>query len=431
MQFIIVFSLLRYNIPMRIAVLGAGFTGLSAALRLLQNGHQVTVWEKEEAPGGLSGGFKQPGWDWTLEKSYHHFFTNDDQSLNLAKSLGQEIIIKKPQTNVYIQGQILPFDSPLSLLTFPYLPFVDRLRTGFVTLYLKLINSHKTLEGQSALPWVKKFMGENATKLIWDPLFTGKFGEFKDNIALTWFWARVKKRTSSLAYPKGGYQTLANKLAEKIEKLGGKIYLNSEITKLNSQFLKSFDKIIVTLPTPVFTKIAPNLPKSYTKKLASIPHLHALNLILILKEPFLKNTYWLNITDTSFPFLVLAEHTNFMDPKYYGGKHILYIGNYLPEGHPYLKMSPQELSQIYKPYLQKINPSLPLSPLSSHLFLQPFAQPVVTPDYPKLLPDFKTPIKNVYLANLDMVYPWDRGTNYAIELGKKVVKEILTDYHER
>lgn len=413
---------------MNVAILGAGFTGLTAALKLLQKGHKVTIFEKEAQVGGLAGGFKRPLWEWSLEKSYHHLFTNDDSILKLAQELNHPIITKRPSTNVLIKDTILPLDSPLSLLTFPYLPLADRLRTGLSLLYLKLIKNHQQLESIKARPWIENWMGQNSWKTIWDPLFTGKFGNLKDEIALTWFWARIKKRTPSLAYPQGGFQSLAERIAQKIDDLGGKIYLNTEVTE--TQTKNQFDKIIVTLPTPIFTRIIPSLPESYTKKINSIPHLSALNLILILKKPFMRDAYWLNITDKNFPFLVLAEHTNFMDPKYYNNEHILYIGNYLPPNHPYLNMSARQLFDVYKPYLKKINPTFgpedhgpmaqSFASCALHLFKSPFAQPIVTTNYPKLIPQFQTPLKNILVANMDMVYPWDRGTNYAVEMGEKV-----------
>lgn len=419
---------------MKIAILGAGFTGLTAALRLQQQGHQVTIIEKEPQVGGLAGGFKKASWDWVLEKSYHHWFINDKAALNLAKELNYPVIIKRPQTNIFINQQILPIDSPTALLTFPFLPLIDKVRAALFLAYLKLTNNYQSLEGKKALPWIRRYMGQKTTDILWDPLFTGKFKDHKENIALTWFWGRIKKRTPTLAYPERGFQEFAQKLAQKIKNLGGKIILNSEVKELQYK-LKSvrvittngaqlFDKVICTLPAPVFAQIAPQLPKSYAQKISSIPHLSALNLVLILKKPFLDGTYWLNINDSSFPFLLLAEHTNFIDSKHYGGNHILYIGNYLPCDHPYLQMSTKELLKIFKPYLKKINPSYQLEDISCQLFSQPFAQPIVDINYLQKIPDFKTPLKNVYLANMDMVYPWDRGTNYAIEMGEKIAKIV-------
>ena len=86
---------------MKIAILGAGFTGLTAALRLSQKGHEVTVFEKEDVPGGLASGFKGEKWNWYLEKAYHHFFTNDKFALDLAREVNQEILIQRPLTAIY------------------------------------------------------------------------------------------------------------------------------------------------------------------------------------------------------------------------------------------------------------------------------------------------------------------------------------------
>ena len=32
---------------------------------------------------------------------------------------------------------------------------------------------------------------------------------------------------------------------------------------------------------------------------------------------------------------------------------------------------------------------------------------------------------DIYLANLDSIYPWDRGTNYAVELGIRAAHTII------
>lgn len=415
-----------------VAILGAGFTGLSAAYALLKKGYEVTIFEKDPELGGLAVGFSNPKWSWTLERAYHHWFTNDSSALNLAEQIDQKVIIKRPSTDLFINGKIFPFDSPLSLIKFPHLSIVDKLRIACFLLFLKSVNNYRIFEGQIALDWLKRFMGEKVTRLIWEPLLAGKFGQYKNDIAMTWFWARIKKRTPFLAYPAGGFKAFADRLGDEIRKMGGEILTNAFVSSISpgknvqikfADKTYNFDQAVVTLPSPVFAKIA-NLPQNYAKKISSMAHLHALVLILVLKKPFMKKTYWLNITERGFPFLVLAEHTNFMDPKHFGGQHLLYIGNYLPPDHPYLKMSSRKLIKIFDPYLKKISPNYHLSLVSSYKFIGPFAQPVVTTKYSKSIPRFKTPLKNIYLANLDMVYPWDRGTNYAIEMGEKIADNL-------
>ncbi|MBI3485982.1 FAD-dependent oxidoreductase [Candidatus Daviesbacteria bacterium] len=417
---------------MKIAILGAGFTGLTAGLRLSQKGHEIVIFEKDENVGGLAIGFQKKNWRWSLEKAYHHWFTNDDQILNLARELNYPVLIKRPKTKIFIKNQILDFDSVSSLLNFPFFNFLDKVRFALFSVFLKITNNYLQFENKLALTWIRKYFGKKITNLIWEPLFSAKFNKYKENISLVWFWARIKKRTPKLAYPSGGFKNFAEKIAKEIENNHGQILLNTEVVNLSEKDEKViiltknnnyiFDKVIVSLPSFIFTKISNQLPKKYMKKLISIDHLHALNLILILRKPFLKNTYWLNITDTSFPFLVLVEHTNFIDKQNYGKEHILYIGNYLTKDHPYLTMSKAKLQKIFVKHLKKINPDIQKIIKESYLFSAPFAQPIVSKNYHKKMPTFKTPLRNVYLANLDMTYPWDRGTNYAVELGEKVAK---------
>lgn len=419
---------------MKIAIIGAGFTGLTAALRLSQKGHQIQVFEKDKSAGGLAIGFRKKGWNWSLEKAYHHWFTNDYEILNLASELNHKVIVKKPTTKVLINNTSITLDSAKSLLTFSYLPIFDRIRVGLVLVYLKVLNNFSILESKYALRWLKLWMGKKATKIIWEPLFSSKFGKYKDKIALVWFWARIKKRTASLAYPEGGFLKFAENLSRKVRKEGGRVRFNCEVQSVKSKNGKIliglndkttfFDKVIITSPTPVFIKICKDLPKKYSKKIGSIPHLHALSLVLVSKKPLLEDIYWLNINNKKFPFLVIVEHTNFMDSKHYNNQKIIYIGNYLPLNHPFLEMTEKELLNHFMPYLIKLNANFRKNVIKSYKFIGQFAQPVVKPGYLKLKPSFQTPIENVYLANLDMVYPWDRGTNYAVKLGEDVAKLI-------
>ncbi len=426
----------------KVLVLGAGLTGLTASYKLLKKGFQVTLLEKEEKVGGLAAGFKKENWAWSLEKFYHHFFTSDYSALKLAKNLNLQVIFKKPLTALYFNNQILPFDSPLHLLTFPYLNLTEKLKTGISLAYLKLTPFWQKLEKETAKNWLIKNQGERIWQILWQPLFLAKFGQEYEQITASWFWARIKKRSVWLGYPAGGFQHLANLLAQQIKNKKGKMFLNLAVcqaiyhnktwqVKAQNQKTKkttvfSAQTIISTLPTPVFLRVFPQLPKNYTSRLAQIKYLHSLNLLLILKKPFLPKAkkqapYWLNINDSSFPFLALIEHTNFMDKKNYANCHLLYISNYLPLWHSLFELSGQKLLTLFTPYLQKINPSFNLKwVLNIKRFSAFFSQPIINTNYPSLRPDLKTPLPNLYLGNLDTVYPWDRGTNYAVETGEKL-----------
>jgi protoporphyrinogen oxidase len=418
---------------MKIAIIGAGFTGLAAGIKLLKAGHQVTIFEKDSLLGGLATGFKNPKWQWTLEKHYHHWFTNDYKILNLAKEIKHSVFIKRPKTSVYVDGGSYKLDSSCDVLKFPKLTFIQRLRMGLTIALLKYNPFWKLLEKYKASVFLPKMMGKKSYKTLWGPLLVKKFGLFANNISLAWFWARIAKRTPSLAYPKGGFLEFANAIASTIQKRGGKILFKTQVKKISTQKNGTvkvdnliFDRAIVTLPSFLFAQITPQLPSSYKKKLLSLNGLGAINLILRLKKPFFQDkTYWLNICDTRFPLTAIVEHTNFMEKKYYNNEHLVYLGNYLPHNHPFMYMDKNGLLKIYDVLLKKINKKYKSNIIDSHLSSVSFAQPIIPVNYSKLIPPFITPLKNVYLANIQQVYPWDRGTNYAVELGEKVAVAIL------
>ncbi len=425
---------------MKIAIIGAGFTGLSAAYELLKHGHSVVIFEKDSQPGGLAIGYQTPGWEWTLEKHYHHWFTNDESVLGLAKELSYDVLIKRPKTAMYIDGKNYQLDSPLALLTFPKLPLVDRIRMGFIFAVLFRFNPFwQPLEKCKASTVLPKLIGNNAYSLLWKPQLENKMGEYTKDISLAWFWARLNKRTPSLAYPKAGYLSFANRIVEHIQQQKGEVLFSTEIQKLEEKnnsvtvTIKtktgdkqlSFDAAIVTLPTSYFLKIAPQLPQRYKDTLIPLQGLGAVNLVLRLKKQFLQDgTYWLSICENSSPIMVIVEHTNFMDKSHYNNEHIIYVGNYMKTSDKRFTYSKEQLLKEYKPLLNKIHPDFEKDIIAYEAFKAPFAQPIVPINYSSMIPPFTTPLPHVYLANMQQVYPWDRGTNYAVELGKKIAKKI-------
>lgn len=427
---------------MKIGIIGAGFTGLSAGYYLTKEGHDVTIFDRDGVPGGLAIGFQEKNWDWSLEKHYHHWFTNDDAILALAKELNYKVIIARPKTSVYVDGNIFQLDSPLNVLQFPRLSLIDRIRMAVVLASMRYNPFWQPLEKINAVDFLSKAMGEIAYRKLWEPLFINKFGDRMKDISLAWFWARVHKRTPSLAYPQGGFLKFANYLADRIKKQKGKIFFNTEVVAIesgkevkisikekDSKIMSfKFDKVLVTLPSFLFLRLAKNLPDDYVKKLSKLEGFGAINLVMRLRKQFFNdNTYWLNICDKKSPVMAIVEHTNFMDSKYYGGERLVYVANYFPPNHPYFKLPDDELFKKYDPYLKKINSKYTDDLIGFQVFRSPFAQPLIPMNYSKIIPKVETPLKNVYLSNIQQVYPWDRGTNYSVEQGKKVAEMMVRD----
>jgi len=210
---------------MKIAIIGGGFTGLTAAYELTKAGHKVTLFERDDHLGGLAYGFRTKNWAWHLEAAYHHLFTNDRAIIGLIHELGlsDRLIIKRPITANLYKGKTYQFDSPAHLLKFPFLSVPDKLRTAALAAFCKLYPFWQTLEGITAKQFFTTVGGARAWEVIWEPLMTGKFGHLDSTIAASWLWARIHKRTPSLAYIEGGFQTLILALEKAIKTREGTI----------------------------------------------------------------------------------------------------------------------------------------------------------------------------------------------------------------
>ena len=147
---------------MRIGIIGAGITGLAAAYELIKKGHEVVIFERSSVPGGL--GTYLPVGDSYLERYYHHFFESDTLIKRYAAELGisDKLHFYSAKTSIYINGRIYPFNSPADLLRYDQLSFVDRIRCGITTGFLKFTpRPINKLDTFSAADWIIRFAGKS------------------------------------------------------------------------------------------------------------------------------------------------------------------------------------------------------------------------------------------------------------------------------
>ncbi len=426
---------------MKIAIIGAGFAGLTAAYELTKGNHEVTLYEKDAVVGGLASGFKAPHWEWPLERFYHHWFASDAEVIGLIAELGlkDKLFFPRPTTSIWHKGSVYPFDSPLAVLRFPHLSWPAKFRFGLVGLYLRLTRNWKPLERHTAHQWSLRWMGRQAYQTLWEPLLMGKMGQYYQEVNMAWFWARLYKRSPSLGYFVGGFQALADALLERVRAQGGTVHLNTPVHEIRSTAggglcLRTaegeavFDRVVATVSPQAMLRLTPDLPAGYQAQLRELRSLGALALILALDRPLTQGHYWINLPKAEFPFLALVEHTNYIDPAHYGGDHLIYLGDYPPPEHEYFRLSKEELLERFLPHLARFNPDFnPGWVRQSWLFREEYAQPVPLLNHSQKIPALRTPIPGLFWASMSQVYPWDRGTNYAVELGRTVSAALDKD----
>lgn len=419
-----------------ISIIGAGFGGMAAAYDLAKAGHAVTIYEAAGQAGGLAAGFKELHWDWSVEKFYHHWFASDAHMLGLIEELGlsDKVLFPRPYTVIHHQGKWYPFDSILKALMYPGLGWgIHKVRFGLVGLYLRLTNNWKPLEKVTVDAWMRKWAGKKVYEEMWEPLVSGKFGPYAKQVNMAWLWARLHARTTRLGTYRGGFQVFADDFAAILSEMGISIQLTTPVEHISvqpdgrltvrtRQTSQSYDQALVTTSPGLLAKLAPGLPQEYLQGLLALKSMGAVVMTISLKRQVSgQGYYWYNIPkNAGFPFLAMVEHTNYVSADHFGGEHILYCGDYLESGHEYFNLSKEQLLERFIPGIRRINPAFDRSwIIKTWLHRTQYAQPVPLVNHAKNIPAIQTPLPGLYFASMSQVYPWDRGTNFAVEIGRR------------
>lgn len=433
-----------------IGIIGGGLTGITTAYRLIQQGHKVTIFEASDYLGGLAAGFELASH--RVEHAYHFLYKTDKYILGLVKELGLEdkLTFHKSSVSTYYGDTLYPMETPIDLIKFKPISFIDRIRAGVTVLYLQRVKNWRKLENITALEWLRKYAGRSVSDVIWEPLLRGKFDRYFDKVTMSWLWGRVLQRVDSrdaklggeaLGYFKGGFRTIIDALVTPITAAGADIRLGTPVSKLTHNPVTGqvrvttangedvFDRVLATVPSHVLAKLIAGYEAAdpaYFNKLRSIDYLDAVVQVFATKQKFTKY-YWHNINTPNSPFVVFLSLTNLVGSERFGGLNIYYIGDYVPPEHEYMSADKDELKKRWYGELKKIFPEFDETQVvDDALFKMRNAQHIVDIGFEqnKLVP-YETPCPGVLMCNFSQIYPMDRGTNYAVRDGNAMAKKIV------
>jgi protoporphyrinogen oxidase len=428
-----------------VGIIGGGFCGLAAAYELGRRGVRATVFERDPEVGGLAGSFRVGGE--RLEKFYHHWFNNDRHVLELISDLGaaDQVLLRPTRTGMYYANRIHRLSTPMDLLRFSALSLPDRIRLGLLALRARRVDDWHALEQLSAADWLRQLGGEQVYRVVWEPLLRGKFGAVAEEVSAVWIWNKLKLRGRSrgkggaeqLAYYRGGFARLAERLSEAIIANGGEVLTDTPVLALEvadgrisgiatERGTMRVDAAIATPALPIIADLlAPHVPAEYLRSLRRIRYLANICIVLELDRS-LSETYWLNVNDPSFPFVGVIEHTNFEPTDSYGGRHIVYLSKYLPEDDALFQMQDAAATDFTLQHLQRMFPNFsPDWVRDAHVWRARYSQPIVERGYGALIPAADTPVSGIHLATMAQIYPEDRGTNYAIREGRRTAGTLV------
>jgi len=443
--------------PARVAVIGAGITGMVAARRLALKGHAVAVYEAAGEIGGLAAGFTLKNGR-RLERAYHFLYPTDRHLLGLANELGLGGTIRFHRSSIgaFYRGTLYPLITARDLLRFPALGWAARLRTGLVALRLQSTRRWEPLARITAMDWLNRHNGRQAAEALWQPLLRGKFDRYYDRISMAWLWGRIKQRQDSrrmgakhetLGYPEGGFGSLLAALEQGLAALRARIHTGTPAESIDHDSTggliltaagrsSAYDAVLATVPGPIFAALIgkhPAAEEAYKERLRSIEYLDAILMVLVTPQK-LSDYFWHQFHDRDAPFLAVLSLTALTrDTAPFGGNHVYYVGNYVPSDHPLRQKSCEAIRVQWLEKLRGVFPHFdPGAVAESHVFRFRNAQHVVDVGYEKRkLAGLRTPIPGVYLANFSQVFPQDRGVNYAVRDGEAAASAIDRDLRGR
>lgn len=425
----------------RVIVIGAGAMGLAAAHRAAQLGHEVDLIEVDSVAGGMAAHFDFGGL--SIERFYHFVCRSDEPTFALMRELGigDKMRWRPTSMGYFMKGKIHPWGDPISLLRFPHLSLIAKIRTGLQMFLTTKASSFASIENKTARQWLEKGSGREVYQTLWKRLMELKFYEMADNVSASWIATRVRRIGNSrrsifqeeLGYIEGGSQTLVDALVCAYTAEGGRIHLATSVEKVETEGGKvtgviaggrfhAGDAVISTVPTPLISKMIPDLPAASKAQYDAIQNIGVVCLIFRLKKSISKH-FWINIVDDEIDIPGLIQFSNLRPVD----DTVVYVPYYMPTTQAKWQWSDDQFVEEAFSYIRKVNPQITESDLiDAKVGRLKYAQPVCEPGFLDTLPPIQTPITGLQIADTCYYYPEDRGISESVRYGRMMAEAVAT-----
>lgn len=336
---------------MKFIVLGGGLTGLSCALTLRKNGHEVVILEKEQETGGLTRCVRMDGYTFDLGP---HFLFGKPVLQALCELLGNTLNLKTLNSflgKMYFRKRY--FNFPFQPKDFLFNLERSRLPGVFFDLAIKGIMSKVNSDSIECVEdWVISSVG----KRIYDYTYLGEYisklyGISPRLVSKDWGVQKLKflrnmnpftlgmkifggaaKAGRIINYPPFGIDAISKQLAKSFLEIGGKIIPGAKATavSIDKDVLVGYisegkesslkgDLLISTIPLDELTRmITPGPREDVLKAVASLRYRNLITLLLCVNKEQVTKYGCIYFSEKRFPFKRITEFTNLsekMAPK--------------------------------------------------------------------------------------------------------------------
>jgi protoporphyrinogen oxidase len=429
----------------RIAIIGGGVAGLTAAYELLKRGREVVVLEQHAQPGGFASS-ALVGEEY-VDRYYHFVCRADHELLTLLDELNLRSLLhwNLARTAYYTNQRLYPFTTPLDLLRFDAMSLRSRVRFGLAVARARSGADWNAYERDTAVEWLRNEVGDEAYDVIWRPLLEMKFGAYAGQVSAAWLrhriWRVAQSRKGLLnaerfGYLDGGCKALIDALRDEVVRRGGELRLACPVSAIRASHGRvsalatdegdiACDDAISTVPLPALVPLLPPEAAHIAAALGRIDFTGVVCVLLRLSRR-VQDAYWVNINDPRPGFSGFIEFSNLAPPSPHG-PHTVYVPRYMPTSDPGYVAPDVELIQAALRGLQIVNPALTEANIEHSVVSRaPFAQPICPTHFSRSVPPLRSALGGLYLTDATQLYPSDRCISGMVGLARRVADAIVT-----
>jgi protoporphyrinogen oxidase len=331
----------------KVAVIGAGPAGMTAAYELAKQGVQVDIYEASDSIGGMSKSIKL--WDQTVDIGPHRFFSNDTRVNKIwLEVVGRDYKMVNRLTRIYYKRKF--FFYPVRLFNaLKNLGVVEATQSAFSFLKEKII---PTKDKGTFESWVIQRFGKRLyeiffkeyTEKLWGIKCTELDSDFSaQRIKKLSLWEAFKgalfkgttKKHKTLvdvfAYPIEGTGMVYMRMADFIRNNGGSIYLKTPVEKIITEnktakaiqltdgSVKEYDTIVSSMPLTVMVSRLPDVPQKIIENCKKLKFRNTIIVYLHVNGDSLFPDNWLYINSDDVKTGRITNFRNWV-PQLYGNK---------------------------------------------------------------------------------------------------------------
>ena len=423
------------------AVIGGGISGLASALRLAERGMAVTLFEGESYLGGLGTTFPYQGGH--LERFYHCMLPEDHALLGFIRDVGlnDDLLWRGTDMGFMYQHKLHPLNTPMDLLRFSPLPFLDRLRMGLMGMEARRNGLDPRLDHQPVDEWILGLVGQRTFDRVWKPLLMAKIGDGYRGIPALWLSSRMAREKSTKREMKGclkrGYRSLIDAFEARLRERGASLRMETRVEaierdgermalRLPGGTRESFDLVVSTSPLVQF--------QAMTRALALPPKLADLKLdyqgvvcaVFLLREP-LSRYYWMPLVDSQATAQGIIEMSNLVPLERSNGLYVTYMINYCHRTSELFRKPDDEVFAMYRRDLEQLFPKAGRTVVDQFVFRAPFVEPIWPLGYQDLCPPSSVIPGRLYLSTTAQVYPRVNSWNSCCEVVEGMMPRLFEE----